>query len=152
MTAFYPVFLDLRGRRAVVIGGGAVAEQKVRGLIAAGAHVTLGSPETVPPLSGLARRGAVEIRRRPYRPRSGERRVGEEGRFPGGADHLKKKEERAVGGRGQKTIDLSTHPEHARAGQGLHGGERLDRYGEAGYQMARVDCEVEARGRSRRRA
>src|SRR5256885_6223517 len=68
MTAFYPVFLDLRGRRAVVIGGGAVAEQKVRGLIAAGAHVTLVSPETVPALSDLARRGAIEIRRRSYRP------------------------------------------------------------------------------------
>src|SRR2546421_3871870 len=68
MTAFYPVCLDLRGRRAVVIGGGAVAEQKVRGLIAAGAHVTLVSPETVPALSDLARRGAIEIRRRSYRP------------------------------------------------------------------------------------
>jgi len=68
VSAFYPVFLDLRGRRAVVIGGGAVAEQKVHGLIAAGAHVTLVSPETTPPLADLARRGAIEIRRRPYRP------------------------------------------------------------------------------------
>src|SRR6184192_2273890 len=68
MTAFYPVFLDLRGRRAVVIGGGAVAEQKVHGLIAAGAHVTLVSPETTPPLADLAQRGAIELRRRPYHP------------------------------------------------------------------------------------
>src|SRR5256714_6314864 len=68
MTAFYPVFLDLRGRRAVVIGGGAVAEQKVRGLTAAGAHVTVVSRETVPALADLAGRGAIEIRRRPYRP------------------------------------------------------------------------------------
>jgi len=68
MTTFYPVFLDLRGRRAVVIGSGAVAEQKVHGLIAAGAHVTLVSPETTPPLADLARRGAIELRRRPYRP------------------------------------------------------------------------------------
>src|SRR5881275_2514374 len=67
MTAFYPVFLDLRGRRAVVIGGGAVAEQKVHGLIAAGAHVTLLSPESTPALTDLARRGAIELRRRPYR-------------------------------------------------------------------------------------
>ena len=68
MSAFYPVFLDLRGRRAVVIGGGAVAEQKVHGLIAAGAHVTLVSPETTPPLADLAQRGAIELRRRPYHP------------------------------------------------------------------------------------
>ena len=66
MTAFYPVFLDLRGRRAVVIGGGAVAEQKVRGLVAAGAHVTLVSPDVTPALTDLGRRGAIELRRRGY--------------------------------------------------------------------------------------
>src|SRR5256885_15967967 len=68
MTAFYPVFLDLRGRRAVVIGGGAVAERRVRGMMAAGATVPLVSPESTPALTDLARRGATEIRRRPYRP------------------------------------------------------------------------------------
>ena len=67
MTAFYPVFLDVRGRRAVVIGGGAVAEQKVRGLVAAGAHVTLVSPDVTPALTDLGRRGAIELRRRGYR-------------------------------------------------------------------------------------
>jgi uroporphyrin-III C-methyltransferase/precorrin-2 dehydrogenase/sirohydrochlorin ferrochelatase len=66
MTAFYPVFLDLRGRRAVVIGGGAVAEQKVCGLVAAGAHVTLVSPDVTPALTDLGRRGAIELRRRAY--------------------------------------------------------------------------------------
>ena len=67
MTAFYPVFLDLRARRAVVVGGGAVAEQKVRGLLAAGAHVTVVSPATSPTLTALAGRNGVELRRRPYR-------------------------------------------------------------------------------------
>ena len=64
---FYPVFLDLRGRRAVVIGGGAVAEQKVLGLLSAGAHVTVVSPETTPHLAELAARGGIDLRRRPYR-------------------------------------------------------------------------------------
>src|SRR5438874_4433941 len=67
MTAFYPVFLDLHGRRAVVIGGGAVAEQKVHGLIGAGAHVTLVSTDVTPALGALARRNAIEHKRRPYR-------------------------------------------------------------------------------------
>ena len=66
MSVFYPVFLDLRGRRAVVIGGGAVAEQKVRGLLAAGAHVTVVSPDMSPGLADLARRSAIELRRRRY--------------------------------------------------------------------------------------
>ena len=64
---FYPVFLNLRGRRAVVIGGGAVAEQKVLGLLGAGAHVTMVSPETTPRLADLAAAGGIELRRRPYR-------------------------------------------------------------------------------------
>ena len=67
MSPFYPVFLDLRGRRVVVIGGGAVAEQKVRGLIAAGAHVTLVSSDVTPALGALLRRNAIELERRPYR-------------------------------------------------------------------------------------
>ena len=64
---FYPVFLNLRGRRAVVIGGGAVAEQKVLGLLAAGAHVTVVSPEITPRLAELAAAGGIDLRRRPYR-------------------------------------------------------------------------------------
>jgi len=66
-VTFYPVCLDLRGRRAVVIGGGAVAEQKVHGLLAAGAHVTVVSPEATPRLAELAAAGEIELRRRPYR-------------------------------------------------------------------------------------
>src|SRR6059058_2840584 len=67
MTAFYHVFLDLHGRRAVVIGGGAVAEQKVHGLVGAGAHVTVVSTDVTPALGALARRNAIEHKRRPYR-------------------------------------------------------------------------------------
>ena len=67
MTAFYPVFLDLRGRRAVVVGGGAVAEQKVQGLLEASAYVTVVSPETTDRLADLAAQGEIELRRRPYR-------------------------------------------------------------------------------------
>ena len=63
---FYPVFLNLRGRHCVVVGGGAIAEQKVVGLIEAGARVTITSPTLTWKLEDLASTGAIQVRRRPY--------------------------------------------------------------------------------------
>ena len=67
MTHFYPAFLDLRGRQAVVVGGGAVAEQKVNGLLEAGARVTVVSPAVSRRLAQLAIAGSITLARRPYR-------------------------------------------------------------------------------------
>ena len=47
---FFPVFLDLRGRDCLVVGGGAVAARKVASLLDAGARVTLVSPVLNPTL------------------------------------------------------------------------------------------------------
>jgi precorrin-2 dehydrogenase/sirohydrochlorin ferrochelatase len=41
---YYPVFLDLKGRKVVVVGGGKVAERKVLVLLKTGADVTVISP------------------------------------------------------------------------------------------------------------
>jgi len=63
---FYPVFLNLKGRHCVVVGGGTIAEQKVVGLLDAGARVTVVSPELTWKLEDLVSTGAIEVRRRPY--------------------------------------------------------------------------------------
>jgi siroheme synthase-like protein len=42
---YYPVFLDLKGKRVLVAGAGAVALRKTRGLLEAGAAVTVVAPE-----------------------------------------------------------------------------------------------------------
>ena len=68
MTHFYPAFLDLRGRRVVVVGGGAIAEQKVAGLLDAGARVSVISPSVSRRLEDLEVGGRITIERRPYRP------------------------------------------------------------------------------------
>lgn len=44
MAFAYPVALDLTGRRGVVVGQGPLAEEKVRGLLEAGASVTVIAP------------------------------------------------------------------------------------------------------------
>jgi precorrin-2 dehydrogenase len=50
---YYMACLDLEGRSVLVVGGGPVALEKVRGLLEAGARVTVVSPEAVPDLLSL---------------------------------------------------------------------------------------------------
>jgi hydroxymethylbilane synthase len=56
----YPVALSVRGRRVLVVGGGAVAERKVRGLLEAEAAVVVVSPELSRPLAEFAANGTIE--------------------------------------------------------------------------------------------
>lgn len=65
--ALYPVFLEVAGRPCVVVGGGAVAEGKVNGLLAAGAAVTVVSPALTDVLREAAREGRIVHRHRVYR-------------------------------------------------------------------------------------
>jgi precorrin-2 dehydrogenase/sirohydrochlorin ferrochelatase len=64
----YPIALRLAGRRCAIVGGGAVAERKARGLLDAGAVVTIIAPELAPGLHGLASVGTIEVWPRPYAP------------------------------------------------------------------------------------
>jgi precorrin-2 dehydrogenase/sirohydrochlorin ferrochelatase len=59
----YPVFLDLRDRPVVVAGAGKVALRKVRGLLEAGARITVVAPECLPDFDALP----VRIVRRGFR-------------------------------------------------------------------------------------
>lgn len=54
-VAMFPMFVHLAGRRCVIVGAGAVAEQKARGLLAAGARVRVVAPEATPYFVRLAR-------------------------------------------------------------------------------------------------
>lgn len=64
----FPIFLQLAGRRCLVIGGGAVAERKIAGLLEAGAAVTVISPDISETIARWAREGSVHVVARRYRP------------------------------------------------------------------------------------
>jgi len=57
--ALYPLFARLVGRKVLVVGGGAVAERKVRALLSAGAVVQIGAPALTRQLAAWADAGAI---------------------------------------------------------------------------------------------
>ncbi|GBD10998.1 Siroheme synthase [bacterium HR23] len=65
-TPYYPVFLDLRGRRCVLIGTGEEIERKAQGLMEAGAVLTVITPHPTPGLQALAGVGRIALLQRPY--------------------------------------------------------------------------------------
>jgi len=67
MTAYYPAFLKLEGKKCVVIGGGEVAERKVMSLLDCGAAVTVVSPQMCQALGELVESGRVLALTREYR-------------------------------------------------------------------------------------
>ncbi|MSQ61140.1 MAG: bifunctional precorrin-2 dehydrogenase/sirohydrochlorin ferrochelatase [Dehalococcoidia bacterium] len=64
---YYPVFLDLTGRRCLVVGGGTVGARKVEGLLTAGGAVTVISPALSPALRVLEEAGRITTVGREYR-------------------------------------------------------------------------------------
>ncbi|MFQ5687483.1 MAG: bifunctional precorrin-2 dehydrogenase/sirohydrochlorin ferrochelatase, partial [Candidatus Scalindua sp.] len=46
MSKFYPIYLDVKDKKCVIVGGGKVAYRKVCSLKEAGAEVVVVSPET----------------------------------------------------------------------------------------------------------
>src|SRR5213082_2048992 len=67
-TPFYIACLRLDGRRCLVVGGGEVGLEKVEGLLACGADVTLVAPDAGPELEELAREGSIRWEQRAFEP------------------------------------------------------------------------------------
>ncbi|WP_459615262.1 siroheme synthase CysG [Bordetella sp. 2513F-2] len=55
----FPLFADIKGRRVLVVGGGAVASRKTQALLEAGANVRVGAPELDPALAELLSAGRI---------------------------------------------------------------------------------------------
>jgi precorrin-2 dehydrogenase/sirohydrochlorin ferrochelatase len=65
---YFPVFLNVRQKKCVVVGGGQVAFRKVRMLLDCGASVTVISPVLRRDLTELANRKSIQVIRRSYKP------------------------------------------------------------------------------------
>ena len=63
---YYPIFLDLRGRSCLVVGGGDIATRKVDGLLSAGADVTVISPKVSDLIAAHARMKKLHHFKRRY--------------------------------------------------------------------------------------
>src|SRR5262245_5092574 len=63
---FFPVYLNLTGKRVVVIGGGEVAERKVASLSGSGAAITVVSPTLTPQLLRLAESNLIQWQKRKF--------------------------------------------------------------------------------------
>ena len=65
-TPFYIACLKLKGRRCLVVGGGDIGLEKVEGLLACDADVTLLAPVAHPELEAMAAEGSIEWEKREY--------------------------------------------------------------------------------------
>jgi len=63
---YYPIFLDIEGRRVVIIGGGSVCTRKAEAMLRYGARVVVVSPDFTDEIETWAREGKLEIRRKKY--------------------------------------------------------------------------------------
>ena len=67
MGRLYPLFVDIEGRRVVVVGGGAVAQEKVSVLVECQAKVLVVSGEVSEELERWGSDGVIEVLRRGFK-------------------------------------------------------------------------------------
>jgi siroheme synthase-like protein len=67
MKTFFPLFVDMAGRKALVIGGGNIAERRAEILVSFGADVTVISPEATEYIERAAASNTIGLLRRKYK-------------------------------------------------------------------------------------
>jgi siroheme synthase-like protein len=65
---YFPIFLELKKRRCLVIGGGSVGERKIAGLLEAGASVTVITPNASETIARWSQDELIDLIVRPYQP------------------------------------------------------------------------------------
>ena len=65
---YYPIFMEMHGRRVLLVGGGNVANEKLGKLVDAGAAVTIVAPGLIPAVRAFVDADDAEWRDRAYEP------------------------------------------------------------------------------------
>lgn len=63
---YYPIFVEMHGRKVLLVGGGHVALEKIGKLVDAGADVTVVAPELIPQVQAFIDEGRAKLERRKY--------------------------------------------------------------------------------------
>jgi precorrin-2 dehydrogenase / sirohydrochlorin ferrochelatase len=67
MSALFPIFIKLHGRRCLVVGAGTVAEPKITSLLEADATVKVVAPQATEQVQSWARESRIQWEQRPFR-------------------------------------------------------------------------------------
>lgn len=68
MMKLYPIYIDLKNKKCLVIGGGKVAERKIDNLLYYGASVMVVSPRVEENIRTWADKGLIELHGREFKP------------------------------------------------------------------------------------
>ena len=64
--AYFPLFVDLSGKRIVAVGGGRIAARRIQTLLSFAEDITVVAPGLDPQLEALAEAGRIRVIRRPF--------------------------------------------------------------------------------------
>ena len=67
MAPYYPVYLDVKNRLCVIIGGGPIGEGKIAALLECGANIRMICPEVTQDVKDMADTGVINLEQREYR-------------------------------------------------------------------------------------
>jgi len=65
-NTFFPLFVDMNGKKVLIVGGGNVAERRVKILTSFGADITVISPEVTEYIERLASSNKIRLLKRKY--------------------------------------------------------------------------------------
>lgn len=66
MYNFLPILINIKGKKCVVIGGGKVAERKIKTLLKYGADITVVSPDITEKLKKIIQKGKIKYLKKNY--------------------------------------------------------------------------------------